>query len=276
MTTETEGAAEAVAEDTTLAPEVEAAEAEAGTEGSGDDAAAAAGTEGQAEQPKPKKTAQERINELTAKTRQAERDAEYWRQEAQRHQQQQAPAKAEPAADDDKEPNPNEYTYGDSDVAYLRDLGKFEARQAVKEARRAVREELDQERAQAQLQSQLDSFQSRMAQQYPDGEPAGITAIKRMTTLSEGIVQPILASDIGPKLADHLGSNPAELRRLSGLSPALQAFELGKLETKLASKVQPKTLTNAPEPTPTVRGAGGQFKAAPDTDDFAAFEKAYP
>lgn len=267
MTDETQGEAQAVADDTALAPEVEGQPAEIEAEGSGDDAAAAADTEGQAEQPKPKKTAQERINELTAKTRQAERDAEYWRQEAQRHQQQAPAPKAEPEGDG--APNPSDYVYGETDAAYIRDHATFVAT-------KTVREEMAKQSAQSQLQSQVATFEARMAQQYPDGEPAGITAIKRMTTLSDGIVQPILASEIGPKLADHLGSNPAELRRLFGLSPALQAYELGKLETRLSSKVQPKTVTNAPEPTPTVRGAGGQFKAAPDTDDFAAFEKAYP
>jgi hypothetical protein len=260
MTTETEGAAPEAVTEETLAPE--AAEV---VETPADEAGAAAETEAEAPQPKPKKTAQERFDELTREKHEAKREAEYWRTEAERRQQAEAP-KPEPKGDG--APDPSDYVYGETDAAYIRD-------HATHVAKQTVRQEMAQQQAQAQLQSQVASFEARMAQQYPDGEPAGITAIKRMTTLSEGIVQPILASDIGPKLADHLGSNPAELRRLSGLSPALQAYELGKLETKLASKVQPKTLTNAPEPTPTVRGAGGQFKAAPDTDDFAAFEKAY-
>jgi hypothetical protein len=59
--------------------------------------------------------------------------------------------------------------------------------------------------------------------------------------------------------------------------PDLQARELTLLETRLtpAAKPTPKTATDAPEPPPQARGAGGQFKVAADTDDFAAFEKQY-
>lgn len=260
MTEPTEGAAEAVAEDVTLAPEVVEPEVP------GADAAAPADDATPAETPaKPKQTAAERIAELTAARRQAERDAEYWRTEAQRHQQAPAP-KAEPKADD--EPKPDDYTYGEADAAFIRD-------QATYAARKAVREEMAQQSAQSRMQSQLATFDQRTAQLYPDGEPAGITAIRRMPTLPVAVMETVLASEIGPKLADHLGSNPAELSRLSGLSPHVQAYEIGKLEAKLSAKPQAKTISTAPDPAPQVRGAGGQFKVAPDTEDFAAFKQAY-
>ena len=87
----------------------------------------------------------------------------------------------------------------------------------------------------------------------------------------------LLASDIGPKLAEHLGDNPRELDRLSALPPHLQTYELAKVEARLSRPAAPvaKTATEAPEPAPQARGVGGKFKVAPDTSDFAAFDKAY-
>jgi hypothetical protein len=78
-------------------------------------------------------------------------------------------------------------------------------------------------------------------------------------------------------LADHLGRNPSELQRLSALPPTLQAYELAKLEQRLATPATPapKTVSDAPSVTPQVRGTAGRFAPAPDTDDFAAFEKTY-
>jgi hypothetical protein len=267
MTTETEGAAEAVAEVTTLAPDTEGQEPEA-QEASGDDAAAS--TDEPAERPRP--TAKDRINELTRDKHEAKREAdaakaeaEYWRQEALRQQKAEAP---KPPPKEDAEPDPANYTYGETDAAFIRDAAKYEARLEV-------RREMAQERERDQFQSNIRTFEQRVSQQYPDGEPAGISALRRAPNLPQPIAEIILTSEHGPKLADHLGSHPAEFNRLSALAPHTQAYELAKLEMRLTAKPQPKTLTNAPDPTPTVRGAGGQFKAAPDTSDFAAFEKQY-
>ena len=83
--------------------------------------------------------------------------------------------------------------------------------------------------------------------------------------------------EAGPKIADHLGSNPRELQRISALPLTLQAFELAKLEAKLTAPAGPavKTVSDAPPATPQVRGSAGRFAPAPDTSDFAAFEKTY-
>jgi hypothetical protein len=259
MTEATEGAAEAVADDTVVAPE--AIEGEPSGEN-----AAAAQTEGEAPPAKPKKTAQERIDELTREKHDAKRDADFWREQAQRTQQ--PPPQAAPAAKADGEPDPANYTYGETDVQFITDKATFVARQAV-------REEFAQHQAQTRMQSGLAAFEQRMAQQYPDGEPSGVTVLKQARSLPQGITDVLLASDNGPKLADHLGRNPAEFQRISGLSPALQGVELAKLEAKLSAP-QPKTLTTAPEPPTQVRGVGGQFKPDPATTDFAAFDKAYP
>ena len=208
--------------------------------------------------PKPKKTAGERIAELTAKQRQAERDADYWREQALAARPAPAPA---PQANDGKPTSDQFDTYDD----YVEALTDWKAENTVN-ARLAAQQQ------QSTIQTRVQNFEQRVAAQFPDGEPEGLSALRRAPSLPEGVQEVILSSENGPKLADHLGNNPAELRRLSSLTPTMQAFELAKLEQRLAA---PPRSTSAPAPSPALRGTSGQFKVSPDTADFAAFDKQY-
>lgn len=264
MTDTTTPAAETVVEET-AAPETQVAETE--TTETGEDTTAAP-VEGEAPQPKPKQTAQERIAEITAARREAEREAEYWRNKAM--QSPAPPAAAPQPKAEDGEPNPADYTYGDTDAAYIADVSTYRAT-------KAVRAEMEREQAQRQAQSAAQDFERRVTTVFPDGEPDGIRALRRTaqtTGLPEAIGVVITNSEAGPQLANHLGSNPVELDRISRLSPAMQAYELAKIEARITAP-KPKTTTTAPDPAPQVRGVGGQLKVGADTSDFAAFDKAY-
>jgi len=256
MTTEPNGEAIEPVEDSPLA-ETEGAEAEVET------------TEGDEpevvdEAPKPKKTAKERIDELTAARRTAERDAEYWREQAMRAAPQPTPPAAQP---NDGRPDPSSYPEGAYDPAYIEDLTDWKAEQAVSRTM-SVRER------QTTLAGQVRGFEQRVSEMFPDGEPEGLTALRRAPALPEAVQEILLTSENGPKLADYLGSNPREFARLSALTPPQQAYELAKIERKLETAPL-RTNTNAPPPAPTARGNGGRFQVAPDTADFAAFEKQY-
>jgi hypothetical protein len=60
------------------------------------------------------------------------------------------------------------------------------------------------------------------------------------------VAQHIVESDIGPLLGYHLAKNPAEVERLSKLSPIRAIAELGKLEAKLEAKSEAKAEAKAP------------------------------
>lgn len=232
----------------------------------GDDAAAAA-AEGEA-QAKPKKSAQERINELTAARREAERDRDFYREQALRNQ---APAQpAEQAQQQPQgDPRPAREDYED-DFDYIEALTDWKAEQAAERLSARTRQ-------QEQASSARTNFETRAKTLFPDGEPAGLEKFKRLPQLPVAVIEIVGDSDIGPKIAEHLGDNPAELARLERLTPIQQARELTRLEQRLTppAKPTPKTATDAPEPPPQARGAGGKFTVSPDTDDFAAFEKNY-
>lgn len=261
MTDETSETVEAVSGDTTLDSQVEGE----ATEDPGEDAAA----ETEVEAPKPKPTAQERIAELTRLRREAERDAEYWKSKATQPEARQE-AKPTVQAADDGEPNPDDYEYGENDRAFIEDRATYKA---VK----VVEQRMAQQAAQQTVRQKLSHFDGKTDELFPDGEPAGLKAFKQNPRLDTGAQELIMESEIGPKLADHLGSNPRELARISALPPLKQARELTLLEQRLSAPVAvtPKTATSAPEPTPQVRGSGGRFQVASDTSDFAAFEKQY-
>lgn len=259
-----DGAPEGVSEDTTVADQV--AEDTSGELEAGDDAPAAT-DEGQAPAPKPKQSVQERINELTAARREAERDRDFYREQALRQQQAQPAQEAQDVPQADSRPDPNDYA---TDADFIEALTDWKAEQAAERL-------FQRQSQQAQVRAKVANFETRTKELFPNGEPVGLSTFKSLPQLPVAVMEIVGESDIGPKIAEHLGANPAELRRLEGLSPIQQARELTRLETRLStpSKPLPKTATDAPEPLPQARGAGGQFKVSPDTDDFAAFDKAY-
>jgi len=82
---------------------------------------------------------------------------------------------------------------------------------------------------------------------------------------SDALVDQMLACENAHDIVYHLGQNPAEAKRISGLSALQQARELGKLEAKFAgepasntSTDEPNqtTITNAAEPAADLPGGG--------------------
>lgn len=272
MSEANEGAPEGVTEDTAPVDQVaDQTDAQVEEGDTGDDAAAAQ-NEGEGEQPaKPRRSAQERINEAIKAQREAERERDFYREQALRQQQPQQPKQE---AQGDAEPDPNDYEYGATDARYIEDRAVFRARQEF-ERQHAARE------AERTRQGQIATFEAKadaLSEKTPDfydvvGPDFGKVARLCTPVMSDAI----MASEAGPELAYHLAKSPAEARRIAALPPLAQAMELGKIAQKLASPPAPtpKTATDAPAPTPQVRGAGGRFTVAPDTSDFAAFEKQY-
>jgi len=67
------------------------------------------------------------------------------------------------------------------------------------------------------------------------------------------IAQALVESDVSAKLLTHMASHPEDLQRIAALSPARQAAEIGKLETRLANVAKPPRT-----PAPIEPVGGGQ------------------
>ncbi len=86
------------------------------------------------------------------------------------------------------------------------------------------------------------------------------------------IASAITDSDVAPKLMAYMAANPAEVERISALSPARQAAEIGKLETKVASVAKaPK----APAPINPIGNGQSPMKslATASMDEYIAMRK---
>lgn len=241
---------------------------------------------------KPKTRAQQRIDELTASARQAERDADYWRRRAE-----ELGAKPENATgDDDKpleEPDPSKYQYGEHDLDYIKDRAKFDAKVEVLEEQATARFKSEA----AALEAKWNTTLAKNAEKYPDFEEKVVKAGEK----GEWKCPPVIAvgikdSEYGADIAYKLATNPTEADRLARLTPLEQAREFGRLEqdfvhsakitsleaeiAKLKGKAEasgkpaPKIVSTAPKPpSRRSRGTGVSSEVAADTDDFAAFER---
>lgn len=234
---------------------------------------------------KPKgKSVQERMNEITAARREAERvaeerarEVEYWKGMAEGKK---APAdgdKPKAAEGEDPEPDPENYEYGEADGRFIADHARWNARDEFRKLREA-----DAAQAQfAQLRSGHEARVADVAEKYPDyAEKVTASAQRGDWPCSQELAIGIMDSPVGPDVAYHLASNIDEAKRINALSTIDQARELGRLEAKFMNEPKEKTPEVKPPKAPPppahqARGAGGKFEVDDDTDDFAAFEAKY-
>ena len=125
----------------------------------------------------------------------------------------------------------------ESPEAYAEALAEKRAQELI-----AQREAAKQ---QAQIMEQYHDKEEEVRSKYDDFDQV---AYNPNLPITDVMAETIRASDIGPELAYHLGSNPKEAERIAKLSPFLQAKEIGRIEAKLAAEPPVKKTSSAPEP----------------------------
>jgi hypothetical protein len=202
--------------------------------GAGDPAATPDGAKGdEAEQARKKQTVQERINEVTAKRRDAERRAE---------------AAEARAADLERlyrsPPDPNLPFEEQESLNRRKDSAAFRVDELRYEAQQGREEAWENVKAAAQAKA--EAFADRMPDLWGK--------LKALPELSSASVKFIAESDKGAEVAYHLANNPAEASRLKSLHPLDQGIELARLEARLSVAPQVRKVSTAPAPAPTVTG----------------------
>lgn len=86
--------------------------------------------------------------------------------------------------------------------------------------------------------------------------------------LTPTIASAITESDVAPKLMAYMATNPDDVKRIAGLSPARQAAEIGKLEARLATS----TPSKAPAPITPI-GSRGSVQTDPERMSLEQYEK---
>jgi hypothetical protein len=125
-----------------------------------------------------------------------------------------------------------------------------------------------------QIQRQIEEKSQRaydLAEQNPEFDQEEFDALLTRPDLSGEMAFAIMDSDIAPKLMVYLQKNPVEIDRIAKLSPARQAAEIGKMESKLSvvEKVKP---SSAPAPIKPVGNRGGAASGNPAEMTQAQYE----
>jgi len=122
-----------------------------------------------------------------------------------------------------------------------------------------------------QFQSEVQTKAQSVFEQAED-DPEFDNAAFEALPISDPMAYAILDSDIATKLMVHLQKNPEEVDRITKLSPARQAAEIGKMEAKLSvvEKVKP---SNAPAPIKPIGSRGGSVTGDPSKMSQGEFEK---
>ena len=183
---------------------------------------------------------QKRIDEVTAKKYEAEREAAYWRGIAEgKSPQQPAQPQAQEAPDRWDDPEGHD-------------------RWLIAQAKRELLTETQQVTA-------LQSFEERAAKVRQSKPDFDSVVGNPNLPVSETMWNVIRESDGGPEVFYHLGQNPREARRIAALPDYRQAAELGKLEAKLSQPAPAPAPRNPPPPPPqTVAGLSAGLAKNPD------------
>ena len=203
------------------------------------------------EQQSTKSFSQEELDAIVGK-RLAREQRKWEREQAQRLAEQQArqPVAPPPAPDD------------------------FENAQAYAEAlaEQKAQELLARREAARQQAALLEAYQDReedARSKYDDFEQV---AYNPNLPVTDYMAQAIQASDIGPDVIYHLGTNPKEAQRIANLPPILQAKEIGKIEAKLADNPPTKRTSTAPAPLAPVTATRSSSGPRYDTTDARAIK----
>jgi hypothetical protein len=226
-----------------------------------------AGAEGETQGEKPRGGFQKRISDLVQKQRAAEREAQYWREQATRGQQpaqqpQQQPAGTPPAAPQlppdlaqyvGAEPKASDFPAGEFDPAFIRAATKYDMK--LDQAQQALSQRQQQaQRAGVQFGQKVASIMEATVTAAPD---VAEVLSDPSFPMPQHVVREVVECESPEKVLAHLAKNPTEAARIAALrTPQAVARELGKLEAKLATPAAPPTPSNAPPPPRPVRGAG--------------------
>jgi len=249
------------------------------------------------EAPKPKKnSAQERISELTAARREAERKAEALEArlaelEAKvtpKNEPTPTPASkagtevAPPKPTDTNEDGTEKYPLGEFDPDFITDLADFRVEQRFAERDRQVKEaeaQARQQQALGQLEAEWNTQVETARERYPDYTEKLAELQPVFSDVDENygdyLSNTLMSMEKGADILYYLAENPDEARSIIESGPQRATIALGRLEARFieSSTPPPRKVSKAPTPPPTNKGSSAaRGTVAPDTDDLDAFE----
>lgn len=244
---------------------------------------------------KPKNRYQERINELTAKARQAERERDELlkkleektnppKTETNKVEENTTQSKA-PSPSDKNEDGTDKYPLGEFDPKYVKDTIQhvLAEERASQEAKAKEEQKLTaEEQYRATLQSTWNDKLELAQERYPDYQEKGQEMLAVFEDIDPAygqyLTDTLMEMDAGPEVFYYLANNLDEAQEIVNAGPRKATIALAKLEAQLAgtkTTESPKIkVTKAPTPPPQVKGSAVAKASIPlDTDDLDAFSK---
>lgn len=211
-----------------------------GDEPTGDDSPA---------EPEKEKGVQKRIDELTRKRREAEREADYWRQQAQVAKPKEEPKEVIPPGMPAK-PTVDQF---DSYEDYVEAVADWRADYKLAQRDLMAQQRQVQERQQQAFEGHTQRIESAKAR-YQDFDD--VLADARDIIMPPESLQAIVESDHSADVLYHLAKNKADAKRIAALPIHQQLKEIGKLEARFERKEDPpvKRVSKAPDPITPVAG----------------------
>ena len=184
------------------------------------------------------------VGREAAKLRRELQETKRQNEELQRQlQQQTAKPSAEPSKPVDPDAEPIETDFEDYS-AYLKAVGRHEARQAIREEREAAKRE-------AEAKAYEERF-SKAREKHEDFEEALESA--EDIIVPPAAQQAMLDSDDPGEIAYYLATHHEEAGKLTGMTPVQQVKEIGRIEARISSAGQPPVEQKpTPKPKPTAQ-----------------------
>jgi len=215
------------------------------------------------DKPKKKSGFKRRIDKLSAKIAERERELEYWKSVATKPSAKADEPQKSTQVDLNEKPNPENF---DSHAEYVEALTDWKVNQKYE----AKKREEEKSRYQSEYEKTLSAHKERVdkfAKTVGDFEEvlSEVEDIQVSAALNELIV----TSENGPELIYELAKNRSELERIASLGPIAAARELGKIEARLSASANKeiKKTTTAPKPISAIgKGNGATVKSIFDQD----------
>lgn len=201
--------------------------------------------------PREKDAVQKRIDEITKKRREAERERDFERtKRLELEEELKTVKKTVPQADKPKLEN------FETEADYLEALTDWKVEQKFKvETDKASRETatVEEKTAIDETYQELDDKMEKGRNKYADFNEL---VLDENLKISEAMVEAILLSDTAEDVLYYLGKHPEEAAHIAELPPLKVAHEFGKIEAKLSAPPPKKRTTHTPEPITPVKTTG--------------------
>lgn len=192
---------------------------------------------------KPKaNSASKRIDELTKKRRDAERDRDYWRQQAMSNQ----PEKPKDPVD---EPLKTLADFEYDEAKYQQHIFDKARSGAVEEAQRVIKEDQSQQTSTRRVAS-FEAKELEFAKSVDDYQDVARDNDLPVTQVMADVVTEM---DNGPEVLYYLGKNPDLAYEIAQMPGLTAARELGRIEAKIQlQEKKGEKVSKAPVPTPKI------------------------